>query len=132
MIGILTEIIGNPTPAPVGLVLDNQLPRQDLPMPIPPQTVWHQRQSIDYVMTVNRAILDLASKHREDFLFNIYKMGKNSIERGSRDNWTIQPDWIDEAKAQVASGRRRGGRGGAARQAAAGAAARTRSTTRAC
>ena len=86
--GILTEIIGNPTPGAVSLVLDNQLPRQDLPLPIPPQTVWRQRQSIDYVMSVNRAILDVASKHREDFLYRIYKMGRNSIERGSRDNWT--------------------------------------------
>jgi hypothetical protein len=122
MIGILTEIIGSPTPGVVSLVLDNQLPRQDLPMPIPPQTVWRQRQSIEYVMTVNRAILDVASKHREDFLYRIYRMGRNSIERGSRDNWTIQPDWIDEAKARAsadtgsaapaAAGGRGGGRGG--------------------
>ena len=84
--------------------------------------MWRQRQSIDYVMSVNRAILDVASKHREDFLYRIYKMGRNSIDRGSRDNWTIQPDWIDEAKAQVArdtgvgdaaGGGRGGGRGGA-------------------
>ena len=119
MIGILTEIIGNPTPGTVGLVLDNQLPRQDLPMPIPPQTVWHQRQSIDYMMSANRAILDVASKHREDFLYRIYRMGTNSIERGSRDNWTVQPDWIDEAEGA--------GRGGlpapaAARRRPAGAA----------
>ena len=102
MIGILTEISGNPTPGTIGLVLDKQLPHMDLPMPIPPQSEWHQRQAIDYIMSANRAILDVASKHREDFLFRIYKMGRNSIERGSRDNWTIQPDWIDEAKAQVA------------------------------
>ena len=123
MIGILTEIIGSPTPGVVSLVLDNQLPRQDLPMPIPPQTVWRQRQSIDYVMTVNRAILDVASKHREDFLYRLYKMGRNSIDRGSRDNWTVQPDWIDEAKAKAAgdagpsaaaaAAGRGGGRGGA-------------------
>ncbi len=122
MIGILTEIIGNPTPAPLGLVLDNQLPRQDLPLPIPPQAAWHQRQSIDYVMSANRAILDVASKHREDFLYRIYRMGRNSIERGGRDTWTIQPDWIDEAKTRLARdtgasaaapGGRGGGRGGA-------------------
>jgi hypothetical protein len=123
MVGILTEIIGNPTPGTVGLVLDNQLPRQDLPLPIPPQAVWHQRQSIDYVMSVNRAIIDVASKHREDFLYRIYRMGRNSIERGSRDHWTIQPDWIEEAKAQAsreagggdtaAAAGRGGGRGGA-------------------
>jgi len=118
MIGILTEIIGNPTPQAVSLVLDNQLPRQDLPMPIPPQQVWHQKQSIDYVMSVNRAIIDVASKHREDFLYRIYRMGKNSIERGSKDNWTIQPDWIDAAKAQAASD------SAAARGAAAGGGGR--------
>ncbi|MGE5199226.1 MAG: M14 metallopeptidase family protein [Rhodospirillaceae bacterium] len=120
MVGILTEIIGNPTPASVSLVLDNQLPRQDLPMPIPPQTVWHQRQSIEYVMSVNRAILDVASRLREDFLYRIYRMGKNSIDRGSRDNWTVQPEWIDEAKGKAAAdagaagaaGGRGGGRGG--------------------
>ena len=116
MIGILTEISGNPTPAPLGLVLDKQLPHQDLPLPIPPQEVWRQRQAIDYIMSANRAILDIASKHREDFLYRIYKMGRNSIERGSRDNWTIQPDWIDEAKAQVAKDTEAasGGRGAAA------------------
>ena len=83
-------------------------------MPIPPQSEWHMRQSIDYVMSVNRAILDLASKYREDFLYRIYKMGRNSIDRGSKDNWTIQPDWIDEAKAQVAKDAEAAGRGAAA------------------
>ncbi len=124
MIGILTEISGNPTPAPLGLVLDKQLPHQDLPMPIPPQAVWRQRQAIDYIMSANRAILDVASKHREDFLFRIYKMGKNSIDRGSRDNWTIVPDWIDEAKAQVAKDAEAAGRGAGGRGAAGGGGGR--------
>ncbi len=35
-------------------------------------------------MTANRAVLDLASKYREDLLYNIYRMGRNSIERGSQ------------------------------------------------
>jgi len=123
MIGILTEITGNPTPTTIGLVLDKQLPHQDLPLPIPPQSLWRQRQAIDYIMSANRAILDVASKHREDFLYRIYKMGRNSIDRGSKDHWTIQPDWIDEAKAQLAKdtgataaagrGGAGGGRGGA-------------------
>ena len=39
-------------------------------MPIAPQT-WHYRQSIDYEITNNRAMLDLASRYRETFLFNI-------------------------------------------------------------
>ena len=101
-------------------------------MPIPPQTVWHQRQSIDYIMSVNRAILDVASKHREDFLYRIYKMGKNSIERG-------QPRQLDDPARLDRRGEGRRPRrtpapaaAAAAGAAAAGAAARIPSTTRAC
>jgi len=36
--------------------------------------------------------------------------GMNSIERGSRDNWTVTPKRIEALKAAAASG---GGRGGA-------------------
>jgi len=90
MVGILTETIGSPTPMEIPLVLSRQLPSGDLPFPIAPQK-WHFSQSIDYSISADRAILDLASKYREDFLFNIYRMGKNSIERGSRDSWTLSP-----------------------------------------
>src|SRR5437016_2917629 len=88
MIGLLTESIGNPTPIQIPFIPEKQLPSGDLPFPVWPQK-WHFRQSIEYSITANRAVLDVASKHREDFLFNIYRMGKNSIERGSRDNWTV-------------------------------------------
>ena len=93
MIGILTETIGSPTPMEIPFLPQKQLPKNDLPYPITPQK-WHFHQSIEYSITADRAILDLASKHREDFLFNIYRMGKNSIERGSRDHWTIYPKLI--------------------------------------
>ncbi|HJZ68979.1 MAG TPA: M14 metallopeptidase family protein, partial [Blastocatellia bacterium] len=101
MIGLLTESIGNPTPIEIPFLLQRQLAKGDLPYPVAPQK-WRFRQSIDYSITANRAVLDLASKHREDFLFNIYRMGKNSIERGSRDYWTITPKKIAEVQAAVA------------------------------
>ncbi|MCL1909086.1 MAG: M14 family metallopeptidase [Holophagaceae bacterium] len=101
MVGILTETIGNPTPLEIPLMLNRQLPSGDLPLPVPPQR-WHFRQSVEYSISANRAILDLASKYREDFLFNIYRMGKNSIERGSRDNWTISPKGIQALKDAIA------------------------------
>ncbi|HYK89383.1 MAG TPA: M14 metallopeptidase family protein [Acidobacteriota bacterium] len=113
MIGILTEAIGNPTPANIPLVLQNQLAHQDLPAPIAPQ-LWHFRQSIDYAITANRAIMDVASKYREDFLFNIYRMGKNSIERGSRDSWTIHPKIIAAAQEAAAKERTAGSEGASA------------------
>jgi hypothetical protein len=118
MVGILTETIGNPTPMTIPYVPDKVLPHGDLPNPIQPQE-WHFRQSIDYVITANRAILDLAARNRENFLFNIYRMGKNGIERGNRDSWTITPALVDSANAEYLkrnpSGRGRfGGFGGGA------------------
>ena len=92
-IGILTEIIGNPTPQQIPLVPINQLPHNDLPMPVPP-TIWHFSQSIAYTMSMDRAILDYAARNREGLLYNIYKMGANSVQRGSQDNWTITAERI--------------------------------------
>jgi len=104
MIGLLTETIGNPTPMDIPLALRNQLPRADLPYPIAPQK-WHFRQSIEYSITANRAVLDVSSRHREQFLFNAYQMGKNAIERGGRDNWTFTPKEIADAQAMFAKER---------------------------
>jgi hypothetical protein len=109
-ISILTEIIGNPTPMEIPLVPEKQLYISDLPLPVRPQP-WHYRQSIDYEMETNRAMLDYGSKNRETLLYNFYRMGMNSIERGSQDNWTITPKRIDalkEAAAKLPSGRRGG------------------------
>lgn len=100
MIGILTEIIGNPTPMEVPLIAERQLPNGDVPFPVPPQK-WHYRQSIEYEMTINRAVLDVASRLRETFLYNIYKMGMNAIERGSKDSWTVTPKRIAALQAAV-------------------------------
>jgi hypothetical protein len=101
-IGILTEIIGNPTPMTIPFVPARQLPDGSQPYPIAPQQAWHQRQSIEYLITADRAILDLASRDREGFLYRSYVMGRNSIERGSRDNWTITPKKIAAVEAAVA------------------------------
>ncbi len=109
IIGLLTETIGNPTPMRIPFIPRRQLPHGDLPAPIEPQE-WRFRQSVDYSVTANKAVLDIASKRREDFLYAIYKAGKNSIERGSRDSWTHYPRHI--AAAQEALGNRGGGGGG--------------------
>ena len=101
-IGLLTETIGNPTPMNIPFVPDQQLPRADLPYPIEPQR-WHFRQSIEYSLTANRAVLDIASRERENLLFNIYRMGRNSIQRGSKDTWTVTPRDIDEVKSRIAA-----------------------------
>ncbi len=55
---------------------------------------WHFRQSIDNAMTANRAILDLASRYREDLLFNFWRTGRIAIERGGQrdqDDRLVRP-----------------------------------------
>jgi len=100
MVGLLTETIGNPTPIEIPLVPQNQLPRGDLPFPIAPQT-WHFRQSIDYSVTANRAVLDIASRYGETLRFNAWRIGRNQIARGSTDSWTVTGRRIDAMRAKA-------------------------------
>ena len=100
IIGILTEMIGNPTPMDIPFIPDRLLPKGDYPFPIQPQK-WHMRQSIDYSITADKAILDFASRRREEILYNRYIMGKNAIAKGNQDTWTVEPKWIADVQAQV-------------------------------
>ncbi len=57
---------------------------------------WHMRDAMDYMMTASKAVLDLASKMREDFLYDIYHMGRRQIARGMAAEggpfaWVIDP-----------------------------------------
>jgi len=101
-IGILTETIGSPTPISIPVVPDRLVADGNGTFPIMPQP-WKFRQSIDYSITANRAILDYAARYRGQLLFNIYLMGKNAIERGSRDNWTIYPRRVAAMRAEAAT-----------------------------
>ena len=94
IIAILTETIGSPTPTRVGFAPQRLIPNRDLPYPIEPQE-WHFKQSIDYSLSFNRGVLDYASRNRENLLFNIYRMGQRSIDRGSHDYWTPSPSRIN-------------------------------------
>ncbi len=105
MIGLLTETIGNPTPQRIPFVPAQQLPRGDIPLPVQPGP-WHFRQSIEYEMTADRAVLDYASRNKDHLLFDIWRMGENSIQAGSRDSWTVTPSEVDTAEAAVTRGTR--------------------------
>ena len=61
MLGLLTEIIGNPTPMTVPVVPSRLVPNNDTPFPVTPRK-WHFRQSIDYSVSLNYAILDYAAR----------------------------------------------------------------------
>jgi hypothetical protein len=94
IIGLLTEIIGNPTPARVPLVTARLIPNAATPFPVTPRP-WLFRQSIDYSVSLNYAVLDYAVRNREHLLYNIYKMGKNSIDRGNKDQWSLSPNKVE-------------------------------------
>lgn len=96
MIGLLTETIGNPTPMTIPLIASKQLPKGDYLAPIPPGP-WRFKQSLEYSITANRAVLDYASRNREHLLFNIWRMGKGQIDAGIKDSWTITPKIVAKA-----------------------------------
>ncbi|MGZ3762978.1 MAG: M14 family metallopeptidase [Mucilaginibacter sp.] len=115
MVGLLTEIIGSPTPSSIPVVPERLIPSSATPFPVLPQT-WHFRQSIDYSVSLNYAVLNYAARYGDELLFNMYRMGKNSIDRGNKDTWTLSPKRADAitaaAKADQAPADENTGRGG--------------------
>ncbi|MCJ7627992.1 MAG: hypothetical protein MUO50_06335, partial [Longimicrobiales bacterium] len=89
-IGLLTEIRGGPNPQEIPFVPQRQLATTDIPLPVEPGELLF-RTSIEYSQTANWAVMDYASRNKDILLFNIWRMGMNSIEKGSRDSWTIRP-----------------------------------------
>ncbi|MES2373117.1 MAG: M14 metallopeptidase family protein [Bacteroidota bacterium] len=117
MVGLLTEIIGSPTPSDIPLVPQRLIPSSANTFPILPQK-WYFRNSIDYSVSLNYAVLDYASRHHDELLYNMYKMGRNSIERGNKDYWSLSPKRIAEIEqlnraAQPAAGTNANAAGGA-------------------
>ncbi len=93
MIGLLTEITGSPTPENIPLAPSRLIPNSATIFPVTPRP-WHFKQSIDYSISLNYAVLDYATRHRDQLLYNIYRMGKNSIEKGEKDYWSLTPSKI--------------------------------------
>ncbi|MDB5111634.1 MAG: peptidase [Mucilaginibacter sp.] len=121
-VGLLTEMIGSPAPSTIPVVPERLIPNSATPFPVLPQT-WHFRQSVEYSLSLNYAVLNYAARHSDELLYNMYRMGKNSIERGSKDYWTLSPKRSDAIVEAAKAGRPavdstagggRGGRGGAA------------------
>lgn len=100
MVGLLTEIIGGPTPEDIPLVPQRLIPNGATPNPVTPQT-WHFKQSIDYSLSLNFSVLDYAARNADDLLFNIYHMGRNSVDRGNMDFWTPYPKRIQAIEDAV-------------------------------
>jgi hypothetical protein len=90
-LGLLTEIRGGPIPEEIPFIPARQLPKIDLPLPVEPGVLRH-RTAIEYSQTANWAVMDYASRNKDHLLFNRWRMGMNSVEKGSRDAWTVRPE----------------------------------------
>ena len=117
MIGLLTETIGSPTPMQIPLRGRQAAAQGGLPRPDRAAGRGTSASRWSTRVTANRAVLDYASRHREQLLYNIWLMGHNAIERGNRDSWTITPKVVAAARRPrrpqaAAAGRGGGGRGG--------------------
>lgn len=108
MIGLLTEITGNPTPTTIPLVPQRLIPNNATPYPVLPQT-WKFRQSIDYSVSLNYGVLDYASRFGDKLLLNMYTMGRNAIEKGNKDTWTLTPKHIAAIEANYNKDRKAAG-----------------------
>lgn len=94
IVGLLTEIIGNPTPMRIPFIANRLIPNSGTPFPIAPQQ-WLFKNSIDYSISLNYAVLNYAARHKDEVLMNIYTMGKHSIEAGNKDFWTLSPNKVE-------------------------------------
>lgn len=99
-IGMLTEMKGHPTPLELAFFPSNQLATNDFTMPHVPGE-WHFTDAIDYSLTLNRAVLDYASRNRSTVLFNRWRMGMNAIEAGNRDSWTVRPRIVEDIENKI-------------------------------
>ena len=45
---------------------------------------WHMRDALDYMLTGSRAVMAIGAKLKEDYLYNIYRMGRRQTEKGIR------------------------------------------------
>jgi len=44
---------------------------------------WRLRDAIDYMMTASLAVLEVGARHKESWLYGMYQMGRDSIEKGT-------------------------------------------------
>jgi len=79
--------------------------------PSPWQGGWsHFRDAVDYMITGSLAVLDIGSRRREEWLYNIYTMGRDAIEAEGLFAYVVPPDQWDPAESvEMINALRRGG-----------------------
>src|SRR5689334_18065667 len=60
---------------------------------------WHLRNSCDYMVTTSMAALDVAARRREEFLYDIYQMGRDAIRGHANETFVVSADQWDPPTA---------------------------------
>jgi hypothetical protein len=63
---------------------------------------WRLGDAVDYMLTASMAVLDAGSRYRDQWLLNIYKMGRHAIEQGENQApfaYLVPPDQHDPSAA---------------------------------
>ncbi len=119
MIGILTETAhasATPTtydaatfPATFSNGLSTREPSMDYPSPYEGGR-WTQRDSCEYMLTASMAVLDIAAKRREEWLYDSYQMARQAIRAGERETFLVPlSQWDAPTAALLIQTLRRGG-----------------------
>jgi hypothetical protein len=60
---------------------------------------WHMRQSCDYMVTTSMATLDIAAKRRQEWLYDVYQMGRDAARANADETFLIPADQWDPGTA---------------------------------
>ena len=74
------------------------VPSSDYPLPYK-GGAWTIRDSCDYMVSASMAVLDIGSKEKESWLYNIYRMAKTSMEMGAKETYVIPAKQWDPGAA---------------------------------
>jgi hypothetical protein len=60
---------------------------------------WHLRDSCNIMVTTSMAALDIGAKRRQEWLYDIYQMGRDAIRNNARETFIIPADQWDPGTA---------------------------------
>ena len=83
-IALFTETASSRLATPI-YVDPNEIPefltRQSLTFPDPwPGGWWHLRDAVEYIVRASMSLVETTARHREDLLYNFYKMGRDAVD----------------------------------------------------
>ena len=72
---------------------------------------WTQRDSCEYMLTASMAVLDIASRRRQEWLFDAYRMARAAIRAGAQEAYVVpaRAQWDPPTAARLVNTLLRGG-----------------------